>query len=1020
MVERQLPSTVYNHFQDVKLFKEQEIGHGSYATVYRAQCDDLPCAAKVLHSDFFDQQDPDPGEPKFILRFVEECKILPSITHPNIVQCFGTYQDPDTDLPVLLMELMDENLTNYLERFTDPLPYHIEISFSYDIALGLSYLHSRGYVHRDLSSNNVLIMAGIRAKITDFGMCRAMTGVSRQTRLTLCPGTPAFMPPEALLEPPVYTDKLDIFTLGVVMIQIMSRQYPKPGPAHRQLPSSMLHQVIPEEERRSNHIKLIRCDHPMLPLAKQCIQNLEEKRPSSRNVCSDLRSLKESSEYQRSKDEASVEHKLERESHLHQLHLTKVMMEMEDKIANIKAENSQQIESIHCYYGQHERDLQLQLTKTTAVMQEKIETMKAEYSQQIESIQLQHERELQLQLTKTTMDMQDMQETMKAEHSQQIESIQLQHEREIHLQLTKTTADMQDKLETMKAEHSQQIENIQLQHERELQLQLTKTTTDMQDKLETMKAEHSQQIENIQLQHERELQLQLTKTTTDMQNKLETIKVEHSQQIQNIHRYYCQHKEELQHQVVKISTDMQDKIETMKTEHSRQIHFHYHKLEMESQLQLNKITTEMKDKIAEMKTLHCHEIEDIHRHYHQQNSHDHFEHPNLHLSVMTTTSNDHDGGINHDHSFISDNSDPAPIHTEAQGSLESASPSTSEISDPGLSTPPEKGIRCLSSKYGERKLVFNLADVESSLDSSWVKMDIIVNTKESKDGLSTLDTQPRPRERAAAFSLLINPHSDDFGDYSGPNLDDHLAYRSHDSGHMGLSESPAGSAIGKTAEEKNESEQQLLDKEPEQEDTCISGSQLVRVPGNVPHIKKQQLLEEESKGEDTRILENISLFTEEYDDVVLIKDDETSSSEISEDTSIDSQPPSIYYQSTQKAVPPIPQPRYYSGKEEKKLSRYSSLPTITLSDACPSIPRPRSDNNLLSMKGSQGLGTSPSSPSRNKPAIKPRTPRSRKNEEICMYASDIQNAIPCWYCTNLTTLKICDVCGNEQHRETIV
>ena len=263
MAEKQLPSIVHNHFYEVKLFKEQEFGHGSFAIVCLAQCDDLPCAAKVLHAKFFDQQDPDPGEQTFISRFVEECKILPSIIHPNIVQCFGMYQDPDTNLPVLLMELMDESLTDYIERFCDPAPYHIQISFSYDIALGLSYLHSRGYIHRDLSSNNVLIMAGIHTKISNFGTCRAITGISRQTRLTVCPGTPPFMPPEALLEPPKYTDKLDIFALGVIMIQIMSRQYPNPGPAHMQVPSSMLLQAIPEEERRSNHIKLIHYEHPL-------------------------------------------------------------------------------------------------------------------------------------------------------------------------------------------------------------------------------------------------------------------------------------------------------------------------------------------------------------------------------------------------------------------------------------------------------------------------------------------------------------------------------------------------------------------------------------------------------------------------------------------------------------------------------------------------------------------------------------------------------------------------------------
>ena len=70
MAEKQLPSTVYNHFRNVKLFKEQELGHGSFATVCHAQCNDLPCATKFLHVGFFDQEDPDPGEQTFITKFI--------------------------------------------------------------------------------------------------------------------------------------------------------------------------------------------------------------------------------------------------------------------------------------------------------------------------------------------------------------------------------------------------------------------------------------------------------------------------------------------------------------------------------------------------------------------------------------------------------------------------------------------------------------------------------------------------------------------------------------------------------------------------------------------------------------------------------------------------------------------------------------------------------------------------------------------------------------------------------------
>ena len=105
-------------------------------------------------------------------RFEQECEFLSTIRHPNIVQYLGTYQDPDMGLPVLLMELMDDSLTHFLETSTQPIPYHIQVNICHDITLALSFLHSNGIIHRDLSSNNVLLIGNVRAKVTDFGMAR--------------------------------------------------------------------------------------------------------------------------------------------------------------------------------------------------------------------------------------------------------------------------------------------------------------------------------------------------------------------------------------------------------------------------------------------------------------------------------------------------------------------------------------------------------------------------------------------------------------------------------------------------------------------------------------------------------------------------------------------------------------------------------------------------------------------------------------------------------------------------------
>ena len=158
------------NFQKIQITKSTCLGVGSYGSVYRAMCDDLPCAAKILHPTLFETNDP--GARRIIEQFEQECNFLSGIRHPHIVQYLGLARDPDTRLPVLLIELMDDSLTQFLERSQKPLPYHTQVDLCYDIALALTYLHSNGIIHRDLSSNNVLLIAGSRAKVTDFGLAK--------------------------------------------------------------------------------------------------------------------------------------------------------------------------------------------------------------------------------------------------------------------------------------------------------------------------------------------------------------------------------------------------------------------------------------------------------------------------------------------------------------------------------------------------------------------------------------------------------------------------------------------------------------------------------------------------------------------------------------------------------------------------------------------------------------------------------------------------------------------------------
>ena len=299
---QQMTETLQGHFR-YKTFhvdKSQLLGHGSYGAVYRAKCDQLPCAAKVLHQTILDPADPGAG--KIMNRFRQECSFLESIRHPNIVQYLGMAMDSESRLPVLLMELLDESLTKMLKRSQHSLPYHVQVDICHDIALAVAYLHSNDIIHRDLSSNNVLIIAGRRAKVTDFGMSKLAGAAPNMTPLTTCPGTQAYMPPEALREPSSYTKKLDCFSEGVIMIQVCTRLWPEPGPRTKLVPDSRsptgsTEMPILETERRKKHIDLIDPTNALLPIAMVCIKYQERARPSSEELCQRLADLKDSSHY---------------------------------------------------------------------------------------------------------------------------------------------------------------------------------------------------------------------------------------------------------------------------------------------------------------------------------------------------------------------------------------------------------------------------------------------------------------------------------------------------------------------------------------------------------------------------------------------------------------------------------------------------------------------------------------------------------------------------------------------------
>ena len=354
----------------------------TYGTVYKARCDGLLCAAKIMHPELAAEEATIAPERRHrlpMMRFEAECRLLSAIRHPNIVQYLGVCEDvdPHTSLPVavLLMELLDGNLTNLLGKHEKTLPFHTQIDICHDISLALAFLHSNGIIHRDLSSNNVLMIRDQRAKITDLGMARLF---SRPNSLTKNPGTQAYMPPEAG-DVPDYHTGIDCFSFGVLIIQIVTLVYPEPGKEFIQVKTGKnLHKRVPEVERRQNHIELIEASHPLLPLALECIRNDSNLRPCADELCSRLDKLHESEHYIES---VRVCNPVRIIAELKELS-REMKQKHEEQVSLLESNHSEAIERIK---EQSQTDIQ-QLQRTHSEKTEELETQhvkEVDYLQQV-------------------------------------------------------------------------------------------------------------------------------------------------------------------------------------------------------------------------------------------------------------------------------------------------------------------------------------------------------------------------------------------------------------------------------------------------------------------------------------------------------------------------------------------------------------------------------------------------------------------------------------------------------------
>jgi serine/threonine protein kinase len=265
------PSRIHIHHNKVLM-------NGDSAVVCKAQFLNLPCAAKYLHHKLVETSSWQ------LENFKKGCKILQDCRHPNIVAFLDIHSDNRLRQPILLMELMDQSLKEFLDHRKLDVPLYLQLDICTDVARGLEYLHAQDIIHGNLTATNVLIKRG-RAKICGLMTLQVNTP---DGELSLCPGAPESMPRHCF-SCADYDEAIDCFSFGVLGIHIATRELPQPN--------TQAHKSSEVERYRKDLQKVEDKNHPLYPLIIKCLNDVDYLRPSATKLCQDLATMIKSSIY---------------------------------------------------------------------------------------------------------------------------------------------------------------------------------------------------------------------------------------------------------------------------------------------------------------------------------------------------------------------------------------------------------------------------------------------------------------------------------------------------------------------------------------------------------------------------------------------------------------------------------------------------------------------------------------------------------------------------------------------------
>ena len=268
----------------------EDISTGTYDTVYKGELDGTPVIVIKIHNilkGVFSSKGADTKS--FLENFQKECLLLQKVNDPHVLRFYGAFYNNESHELMLVVESVRQTLREYLKnkcKNREAFSLQMQLQMCLEVVNGVHSLHSLvpPVIHRHLNDKNVMLTEEGVVKVGVFGQSDSRLREGNIDYFTTAqPGEIPFMPPEALKEAAHYDEKIDTFSIGVLMLEIATQQRPQ----------VKLFGIgtVPEVKRREKDLSALGKNHCLYTLIADCLNGNSDERPDTADLKQSLQEL---------------------------------------------------------------------------------------------------------------------------------------------------------------------------------------------------------------------------------------------------------------------------------------------------------------------------------------------------------------------------------------------------------------------------------------------------------------------------------------------------------------------------------------------------------------------------------------------------------------------------------------------------------------------------------------------------------------------------------------------------------